>query len=271
MKLQKILKFFMLIFIILAIPTLCCSQNDDKEQLPEKDALLILYENEHSIIYLTSLGRGEKSFSNNIKDSVYLLSYSTASYSKKTKLKTGGDGMQLRAIPEGNNRFRLETLTTYSNIYENGEYAGHGHGYFWRFSCYSDNKNCSDAKIWNYFNENRDKFSFEVLIDGAKIYDFVHKKAEFPGGNQAMMKWLNENMQYPESAKENGIQGRVFVNFVVHSDGRINYVKIAKGVHPLLDNEAIRLVKAMPRWRAGEYEGVKVSSYFTLPITFVLK
>ena len=108
-------------------------------------------------------------------------------------------------------------------------------------------------------------------IKNDSVFTFTDVRAEFPGGDEALMKWLQENITYPKTAQELGIQGKVFVNFIVRSDGRIDGVKIQRGVHPSLDNEAMRLVKAMPRWKAGEKNGQKVHSYFTLPFTFILK
>jgi len=108
--------------------------------------------------------------------------------------------------------------------------------------------------------------------DSNKIYTFVDVKAQFPGGDKQLMRWIEDNMIYPIVAKENGIQGRVYVNFIVRKDGSIDGVKVLRGVHQSLDNEAIRLIKAMPRWKAGENDkGEKVHSYFTLPIIFILK
>jgi len=134
---------------------------------------------------------------------------------------------------------------------------------------------CYDIMVDCYVPAHLDEPIREQPIDTDttdKVYDFVPVKARFPGGDQALMKWINDNINYPESAKENGIQGKVFVRFVVRKDGRIDGVKIGRGVHPSLDNEAIRLVKAMPKWIAGENNnGQKVSSYFTFPVTFVLK
>ena len=103
------------------------------------------------------------------------------------------------------------------------------------------------------------------------IYDIVEIKAQFPGGERELTRWLNENIKYPLVAQENGIQGKVFVSFVVRTDGRIDDVKVVRGVHPSLDNEAIRLVRAMPRWRPGKRQGTEVSSRFNLPVTFVLR
>jgi len=114
------------------------------------------------------------------------------------------------------------------------------------------------------------------------VHEFVPVKARFPGGDAALMKWLFENIQYPESAKEAGIQDRVFVRFVVRKDGSIDNVKITgpstlkeenlENFRKLFEQEAIRLIKTMPRWQAGENDkGQKVSSYFTIPVKFVLK
>ena len=111
----------------------------------------------------------------------------------------------------------------------------------------------------------------DTIINPDSAYHFVPVRAEFPGGDKEMMKWLQNNVNYPEIAVKDSIQGKVFVNFIVLSDGSINNVRIARSAHPLLDNEAIRLVKSMPKWKAGQKDGVDVHSYFTLPVTFVLK
>ncbi|MEE1022527.1 MAG: energy transducer TonB [Muribaculaceae bacterium] len=104
-----------------------------------------------------------------------------------------------------------------------------------------------------------------------QIFVAVEQPAEFPGGQAALMKWLSNNMRYPEAAQQNDIQGRVVVNFVVEKDGSIGHVKIAKGVDKDLDREAIRVVKKMPKWQPGKNNGVPVRSYFNLPVTFRLQ
>jgi protein TonB len=101
-----------------------------------------------------------------------------------------------------------------------------------------------------------------------QIFDVVEENPEFPGGEGAMFKFLNENIKYPEMAKENGIQGKVFVQFVVWKDGTIRDVKIVKGVHKTLDGEAQRIVKYFPKWSPGKQRGKPVSVKFTLPIKF---
>ena len=104
-----------------------------------------------------------------------------------------------------------------------------------------------------------------------EIFVAVEQNAEFPGGQQALMKWLSNNIRYPEAAQQNDIQGRVVVRFVVEKDGSIGNVTIAKGVDKDLDREAIRVVKKMPKWQPGKNNGQPVRSYFNLPVTFRLQ
>ena len=104
-----------------------------------------------------------------------------------------------------------------------------------------------------------------------EIFVAIEQQAEFPGGQGALMKFLSNNIRYPESAQQNDIQGRVIVKFVVEKDGSIGNVTVVKGVDRDLDREAIRVVKKMPRWQPGKNNGVAVRSYFNLPVTFRLQ
>ena len=104
-----------------------------------------------------------------------------------------------------------------------------------------------------------------------QIFVAVEQPAEFPGGAAAMMKWLSNNIRYPESAQQNGISGRVVVKFVVEKDGSIGNPTIVKGVDRDLDQEALRVVKRMPKWQPGKNNGQPVRSYFNLPVTFRLQ
>ena len=85
------------------------------------------------------------------------------------------------------------------------------------------------------------------------------------------MKWLSNNIRYPEAAQQNGVQGRVIVRFVVEKDGSIGSPTIVKGVDKDLDQEALRVVRKMPKWQAGKNNGQPVRSYFNLPVTFRLQ
>lgn len=104
-----------------------------------------------------------------------------------------------------------------------------------------------------------------------EIFVAVEQPAEFPGGQAALMKWLSQNIRYPEAAQQNDIQGRVIVKFVVEKDGSIGQASIVKGVDKDLDREALRVVKKMPKWQPGKNNGVAVRSYFNLPVTFKLQ
>ena len=101
-----------------------------------------------------------------------------------------------------------------------------------------------------------------------EIFDVVEENPEFIGGMAKLYEYLGKNIQYPEIAKENGIQGKVFVQFVVWKDGTIKDVKVVKGVHKTLDSEALRVITRMPLWSPGKQRGKNVNARFTLPIKF---
>lgn len=111
----------------------------------------------------------------------------------------------------------------------------------------------------------------EVKHKEEEIFVAVEQQAEFPGGQAALMKWLSQNVRYPETAQQNDVQGRVIVKFVVEKDGSIGTATILKGVDKDLDREALRVVKKMPRWQPGKNNGVAVRSYFNLPVVFKLQ
>ena len=93
----------------------------------------------------------------------------------------------------------------------------------------------------------------------------------FPGGPAALMKYLSENMRYPAVAEENGIQGRVTVQFVVEKDGSVTDVKTMQSVDPALDREAERVVKSMPKWIPGKQNGSAVRVKYFVPVVFRLQ
>ena len=100
---------------------------------------------------------------------------------------------------------------------------------------------------------------------------FPEIKAEYPGGMQALLKFINNNFNYPQEAFDAGFQGTVIIGFVVKADGTIDDVKVLKKVHPSLEQEAIRVVKSMPKWKPASSDGVAVSSYFQLPVQFKME
>ncbi len=103
-----------------------------------------------------------------------------------------------------------------------------------------------------------------------EIFVFVEDQPSFPGGDEARIKYLQENIHYPEMAKESGIQGTVYVTFVVEKDGRITNVKVLRGIGGGCDEEAVRIIKNMPRWKPGKQRGRPVRAQFNMPIRFVL-
>jgi len=103
-----------------------------------------------------------------------------------------------------------------------------------------------------------------------EVYMSVEKNPEFPGGVNAMMDYLRGNLKYPESAKKNKQEGRVFIGFIVEKDGSVSNVKVLRGVCEELDSEAVRVVKSMPTWIAGRDKGEPVRVQYTLPIVFKL-
>lgn len=108
------------------------------------------------------------------------------------------------------------------------------------------------------------------LVDTDKIYEQVEEMPSFPGGSNALLSFIAANLKYPVAAQENGIQGRVIVKFVVDKDGRITDVEITRSVAPSLDEEAMRIVKAMPKWKPGKLKGNCVRVKYTIPIVFGL-
>lgn len=104
-----------------------------------------------------------------------------------------------------------------------------------------------------------------------EIFVAVEQQAEFPGGQGALMKFLSNNIRYPESAQQNDIQGRVIVKFVVEKDGSIGNVTVVKGVDRDLDREAIRVCKSLPKFTPGKMNGQAVNVWYTLPVNFKLQ
>ena len=108
-------------------------------------------------------------------------------------------------------------------------------------------------------------------VEENKVFDVVEQMPSFPGGMGALMSWLSQNIKYPVIAAENGVQGRVIVQFVVEKDGSITDVKVAKSVDPSLDKEAARVVGSMPHWIPGKQNGSAVRVKYTVPVTFKLQ
>jgi protein TonB len=103
-----------------------------------------------------------------------------------------------------------------------------------------------------------------------EVFKAVEEPPRFQGGMSDVMKYLSENLNYPEDALNEGVQGRVVVGFIVNKDGSVSDVKIFQSLHPSCDKEAVRLVKSMPAWTPGKQNGQPVNVYETIPIRFKL-
>lgn len=108
------------------------------------------------------------------------------------------------------------------------------------------------------------------LNDEPLNFRIVSQLPEFPGGLSEYVKWLTKNLKYPEEARRQHLQGKVMVSFVINRDGSLTDIKVEKGVHPLLDNEALRVMKTMPKWKPGIQDDKPCRTLFAVPIIFKL-
>jgi periplasmic protein TonB len=111
----------------------------------------------------------------------------------------------------------------------------------------------------------------EAEADETEVFFIVEDMPEFPGGELALRQFIANSIKYPVIAQENGIQGRVYVTFVVDADGSVSNPRIARGVDPSLDKEALRVVSLLPKWKPGKQRGKPVRVSYTVPINFQLQ
>ena len=120
--------------------------------------------------------------------------------------------------------------------------------------------------------ENVDTLAYAPPVTDFKEEDepliFVEEPPMFPGGNKGLLKYIAEHTTYPQDALENNIHGRVYVKFVVAADGSVKRTEVIKGLHPSLDEEALRVISALPSWKPGRQNGQAVSVWFQVPVTF---
>jgi periplasmic protein TonB len=123
----------------------------------------------------------------------------------------------------------------------------------------------------SFFGYNQTNDTIKINID-SQIYEFVGTPAEYPGGMEALYKYLANEIAYPNEAKDKGIQGKVYVKFVIEKDGSVGEIQIInKGqAHPSLETESFRVISLMPKWTPATNEGKIVRSWFTIPINFTL-
>jgi len=104
-----------------------------------------------------------------------------------------------------------------------------------------------------------------------KVFISVEENPEYPGGANALLRYISENLNYPSEAQRNNVQGRVILHFVVNPDGSVGKIEILRSIDPLLDNEAIRVVKTLPKFKPGKQRGVPVKVWFSLPVLFKIE
>lgn len=131
------------------------------------------------------------------------------------------------------------------------------------------------AKVKVEIVEKKEEKEEEKVIEEPKpkepeIFTVVEQMPEFPGGEQERQKYLQKNIEYPPMARENGIEGKVFVQFVVNEDGSISDVTAIRGIGGGCDQESVRVVKSMPAWKVGKQNGQPVKVRFTMPVQFKL-
>ena len=124
------------------------------------------------------------------------------------------------------------------------------------------------VEIIDYVNE----VAEEVVEEEAIPFQLVETKPKFQGGDpNAFSAWVNKHLEYPEVARENGVSGRVMLQFTVNPDGSVSDVKVLRGVDPALDNEAVRVVKSSPKWEPGRQRDRAVKVSYTFPVIFQLR
>jgi len=111
----------------------------------------------------------------------------------------------------------------------------------------------------------------ETVVEESMTIRFVEEPPEYPDGEEACMKFVQDNIKYPKKAAKKGVQGIVWVYFIVEEDGNITDVEIAKSVHKLLDKEAMRVTKLMPKWNPRLEGGLPIRGSFNMPVPFKLK
>lgn len=139
--------------------------------------------------------------------------------------------------------------------------------------CYYYKNKIIECSEWTIDNVRKsDVIRVSNKFDGEEVYELksIEKAPKFPGGIPKLIDFISKNTKYPEDAHQKGISGIVIVNFVVNKKGKVVKIKIANSIYPTLDNEALRVVKKMPKWMPGELNGRKVNVMYEIPINFKL-
>ncbi len=176
----------------------------------------------------------------------------TAMARKKAMPKT--DKLQIVDKPTENAE-KLDAVATSTNTDSNGDEAYDGNSTETAGQATQTQASASETA-----NANDNPLNFRI----------VEQLPEFPGGMSALVKWLTDNIKYPKPAQMQKIEGQVVVSFIINRDGTLADIKVAKSVHPLLDREALRVAKMMPKWKPGLQDNKPCRTLFAIPIVFKL-
>lgn len=173
-------------------------------------------------------------------------------------------------VGELSNELKTGKWTSYfdnGSIECEGKYkADHKKG---KWIWYYDNGNIRSIEKYRYGNYTKGEF---WTIEGKpSTVDEVMVNPQYPGGVDALLSMLSENVTYPDAAEEKAIQGRVYVKFVISKEGDVEDIKTLRGVHPLLNEEALRVVRLFPKWTPGTFHGQLVRVSHSLPINLTLR
>ena len=136
------------------------------------------------------------------------------------------------------------------------------------FSCGSSKKAHKD--VGSLLSNQSDNDNNLIEDDGIELITAVEEQPEFPGGFKALIKYLSDNVRYPDEALNDAIEGKVIVRFDVNKDGSISNIIIVRSLQPLLDVEAVRVISKMPNWKPATQRGMPIKVGFTLPVNFSL-
>jgi len=116
-----------------------------------------------------------------------------------------------------------------------------------------------------------DPTELDIIDEPDEVFMVVEQMPDFPGGTEALLKFIQSNLRYPQIAADNGITGRVYLSFVVNTDGSIVDIQVMRGISRECDAEAVRVIKSMPKWIPGRQNGTAVRVKYTVPIVYVLQ
>lgn len=179
---------------------------------------------------------------------------------------------ELKSITKFRNYRKYEMIDTSRKWYQGGQLQ--------LLEIYKPNDELIRKTYWEDGRLRRNEHLKKDKVISGKVWD--HKGVEleyfpymvlpaFPGGDEKRMNYLLQNVKYPYEARENNISGTVYVSFIVEKDGKIKDAWLLRSVHPWLDEEALRVIRAMPNWEPGKLEGVPIRTHFNMPLKFTLQ